>query len=67
MREAAVDRLVGLGSVVCPGVRPRVDDARLPVRGAAVDVLLGLGEDAWLGEHLLSLTEGSTTATTLER
>ena len=63
VRAAAVDGLVGLGSNVCSAIRPLVDDARLPVRVAAVDVLLRLGEDAWLGEHLLGPAEGWATAT----
>jgi hypothetical protein len=53
VRAAAVDGLVGLDCDVASAVRPLVDDARLPVRVAAVDVLLRLGEDAWLAEHLL--------------
>ena len=63
VRAAAVEGLAGLGSDVCSAVRPFVDDARLTVRVAAVDVLLRLGEDAWLGEHLLGDAEGSVTAT----
>jgi HEAT repeat protein len=63
VRAAAVDGLVGVGSGVSSVVRPLVDDARLPVRVAAVDVLLRLGEDAWLAEHLLGGAEGSAIAT----
>ena len=65
VRAAAVDGLVGLGFVICTAIRPLVEDARLPVRVAAVDVLLRLGEDAWLAEHLLGGAEGWATATTL--
>jgi hypothetical protein len=53
VRSAAVEGLAGLSCAVRSAVRPLVDDVRLPVRVAAVDVLLRLGEDAWLGEHLL--------------
>ena len=63
VRAAAVDGLAGLGSGVCSAVRPLVDDARLPVRVAAVDVLLRLGEDAWLAEHLLGGAGASAKAT----
>ena len=53
VRAAAVDGLASLGCDVSQAVRPLVEDERLAVRVAAVDVLLRLGEDAWLAEHLL--------------
>jgi HEAT repeat protein len=55
-RAAAVEGLASLGpGDVSAAVRPLVDDARLPVRVAAVNVLLRLDEDAWLAEHLLGV------------
>jgi hypothetical protein len=53
-------RQYGVGA----SVRPLVDDARLPVRVAAVDVLLRLGEDDWLAEQLLGGALRRAAATT---
>jgi hypothetical protein len=64
VRAAAVDGLVALGSGVGASVRPLVDDARLPVRVAAVDVLLRLGDDDWLAQHLLGGAQRRAAATT---
>jgi HEAT repeat protein len=66
VRAAAVEGLASLGSAVSVAVRPLVDDARLAVRAAAVDVLLRLGDDAWLGEHLLGDRHGSPTTSKLD-
>ena len=53
VRVAAVEGLVAVGIDARAHVRSLVHDARLPVRVAAVDVLLGLRDDEWLAEHLL--------------
>jgi len=53
VRAAAVEGLIDVGVDARSNVRALVHDARLPVRAAAVDVLLGLRDDAWLAEHLL--------------
>ena len=53
VRTAAVQGLVAVGNDARADVRLLVHHARLPVRVAAVDALLGLRDDAWLAEHLL--------------
>ena len=52
MRSVVTTALVGLGETVVVPLRPRVHDPEHGVRIAAVQVLLALGQEAWLASHL---------------
>jgi HEAT repeat protein len=51
-RAAATRALIGLGDHVVEHVKPLVDDPVHGARVAAVQVLVALGQECWLGSHL---------------
>lgn len=53
VRAAAADALVAIGEAAVPVVEPLVGDDRPAIRAAAFRVLLMLGREDWLEEHVL--------------